>query len=589
MQTQPAATEPGIFSRGFRLIGSYIRAHPGPFSASLLGALLYALGSIGSTYALGRATNNVLVPAFEQGVSTRAIWIGAGTVLAVAGVRAFGIGLRRYYSGMSGERVMQSIRLDVAERYMRLPAEYHRTKPTGELLAHMEADVSAAVNVFFPVPFALGVSFLIVFAIISLLLTDIYLAAVGLLIIPALIFVNRAFALRMEAPVRRAQDRLARVSTVAHESIDGALVVKTLGREDAETQRLAVAADAVREARVEAGKVRATFEPALEAIPNLGIILVLAIGSWRAGYGQISLGAVVQFVSLLYLLAWPMRFIGWILGELPRAVVGKARVDRVLAEPLRVEPPESAIHLPDGPLGIEARNLVERIDGVSVLDGVDLAIPPHGSIAIVGPTGSGKSVLAGLLVRLDDPDEGEVLLGGVNVRHVDPVELRDAATLVFQESFLFATSIAENIALDEDVDRGEIERAARLARADDFIRATPHGYDTVVGERGVTLSGGQRQRVALARALVRRPRVLLLDDATSAVDPAIEGQILRGLQAELETTLIVVAYRLSTIALADTVVVLEEGRVIATGRHEDLLRSEPRYTAIVRAYERGDA
>jgi ATP-binding cassette subfamily B protein len=581
--------ERGVFLRGMKLIGSYIRAHPGPFALSVVGALLYASGSIGSTAVLGRVTNQVLVPAFDQGVPASKAWLGGLAILAVASVRALGIGLRRYFSGMSGERVMQTIRMQVADRYRQLPAAYHRQKPTGELLAHMEADVNAAVEVLFPVPFATGVMFLVLFAVISLVVTDPFLAAIGLSVIPTLMLMNRSFARRMEGPIGRAQAQISAVSSVVHESIDGALIVKTLGREDAETAKLAAKADVLRRERVEAGFIRAGFEPALEALPTIGIILLLGVGSWRISRGEVSYGTLVQFVSLFYLLAWPMRFIGWILGELPRAVVGKARVDAVLATPITVAPPRRPVTLPEGPLGIEVQALTYRLDGVPVLNGVDLEVRPDESVAIVGPTGAGKSVLTQLLVRLDDPDQGEVLVGGVNVRHVEPRALRSAATLVFQESFLFATTVRENITLDSGAGDGEIVAAARLSCADTFIRQLPKGYDTVVGERGVTLSGGQRQRVALARALVRQPRVLVLDDATSSVDPTIEAEILRGLRLELSTTLIVVAYRLSTIRLADRVLFLQGGRIAATGTHDELLVGEPRYRAIVQAYERGAA
>jgi ATP-binding cassette subfamily B protein len=576
----------GLFMRGMRLVWSYVRAHPGPFAVAVTGASLYAIGSIGSTIVLGRVTNRVLLPAFGDGVPDSRIWLGAAAILGVAAVRGFGIGLRRYFSGMSGERVMRSLRTQVADRYRRLPAAFHRAKPTGELLAHMEADVNAAVEVLYPVPFATGVMLLVLFAVVSLVLTDPYLAVIGLLLIPSLMLVNRSFARRMEEPVRLAQERIAEVSSVAHESIDGALVVKTLGRERAETERLAVRADALRRERVRSGYVRAAFEPLLESLPSLGIILLLAVGSWRVSRGDVTVGTLVQFVSLFYLLAWPMRFIGWILGELPRAVVGKARIEEVMAEPMTVGPPRAPVHLPEGALDVDAQGVSYRLDHTSLLEGVELRVEADESVAIVGATGAGKSLMAQLLVRLDDPDEGEIRIGGVNVRHVGAEELRSAATLVFQESFLFATSVRDNIALDSGASDGHVEAAARLARADDFIRRLPEGYETVVGERGVTLSGGQRQRVALARALVRRPRVLILDDATSAVDPTIEAQILDGLRRELATTLIVVAYRLSTIRLADRVLFLDGGRIAATGTHDELLIREPSYARIVHAYER---
>jgi ABC-type multidrug transport system fused ATPase/permease subunit len=399
---------------------------------------------------------------------------------------------------------------------------------------------------------------------------------------------NRSFALQMQDPARRVQERIGDVSAVAHESIDGALVVKTLGRERVEVDRFRETAERLRTERVAAGYIRAWFEVALEALPNLAVILMLAFGAWRVSTGDITLGTLVQVVTLFGLLAWPMRFVGWILSELPRAVVGHGRILEVLEQPDTMTRPAEPISLPPGPLDVRAESLTYGFDGASVLDEVSFHVDPNESVAIVGPTGVGKSTLAQLLVRLDDPPGGRILIGGVDIRQSDSDELRRAMSLVFQESFLFATTVAENISLDSGASRDEIERAAAIAQADRFIRALPHAYDTVLGERGHTLSGGERQRVALARALVRQPRVLILDDATSAVDPTIEAEILAGLRRELETTLIVVAYRLSTIRLADRVLFLEEGRVRATGSHEQLMASQHGYAAMIRAYERGE-
>lgn len=578
----------GLFGRGMRLVISYIRAHPRPFFISVSGAFLFAVASIAVTIALGRVTDRVLRPAFGGGVSAGTTWLAVGAVMGIAVLRATGIGVRRYYSGVLGSAVEATLRDRVSDRYRDLSLTYHRRTPTGELLAHMEADVEAAVDVLYPVPFAIGVMFLVLFSMVSLLMTDLFLAAVGLLVIPALGYMNRSFAVRMQGPARRAQERIGEVSAVAHESIDGALVVKALGREKAEVERLHVKAEQLRAERVAAGFVRAGFEPALEALPSLAVILILAIGAWRLSTGAVTLGTLVQVVTLFGLLAWPMRFVGWILSELPRAVVGHGRIVEVLDQPVTVELSAQPVSLPGEPLDVRAQAVSYEFEGLRALDEVTFHVRANETVAIVGSTGGGKSTLAQLLVRLDDPTAGEILLGGVNLRHVDPVSLRREVSLVFQESFLFANTVAENIALDSDAGRDEIERAATVAQADRFIRELPDGFDTVLGERGHTLSGGERQRVALARALVRKPRVLILDDATSAVDPSIEAEILAGLREEIQTTLIVVAYRLSTIRLADRVLFLERGGLRATGSHEELMANEPGYAAMVHAYERGE-
>jgi ABC-type multidrug transport system fused ATPase/permease subunit len=577
-----------LFGRGLRLIVSYVRMHPGPFAVSVTGAVLFAFASIALTTALGRATDEVLRPAFADGVASRRIWLAVAALMAFGCLRALGIMLRRFYSGVSGERVMATLRTRIADRYRRLALRYHRETPTGELLAHMEADVKAAVDVFWPVPFATGVIVLIALAMIQLIAADLFLALIAAVLFPTLAVMNRNFATNMQGPARRAQERIGEVSSVAHESIDGALVVKTLGREEAETERLAIKARALRDERVDAGYLRATFEAALDALPALVAAILLVVGAWRVSAGGITLGRLIGFIALFDLLAWPMRFIGWILAELPRAVVGYARIEQVFGEPVTVLPAVDPHPLPEGPLGLDAEDVRHSLDGTRILDGVSLRIGPGESVAIVGETGGGKSTLAQLLVRLADPESGAVRIGGVDLRHAEPASLRRAVSIVFQESFLFSTTIGENIALDSGADAAAIDRAARIAAVDRFVGTLPAGFQTVVGERGYTLSGGERQRVALARAIVREPRVLILDDATSSVDASIEAQILAALREELHTTLVVIAYRLSTIRLADRVLYLEDGRVAGTGSHDELMTSSPGYATIIHAYQRGE-
>ena len=332
------------------------------------------------------------------------------------------------------------------------------------------------------------------------------------------------------------------------------------------------------------GNLRAAFEPSFEVLPILVVVVLLAVGAWRLSTGAFTGGTLVQFMSLFQLLAFPMRMIGFVLAEIPRAVVGRERLHGVFSEPVDVLPPSPGNDLPAGSLAVSVDSVSFSHDGHRVLRDVSFEVAPNESVALVGPTGSGKSTLAELMVRLADPDSGSIELGGVDLRDVAPGRLQQAVSAVFQRGFLFGTTIRENIALEAPVSEGDLRAAARLAQADRFIEELPHGYDTVVGERGVTLSGGQRQRVALARALLRRPRVLILDDATSAVDPTVEAAILDGLRRELHTTLIVIAYRVATISLADRVLFLDDGRIAAHGTHEELMGYPP-YAAMVRAYE----
>jgi ABC-type multidrug transport system fused ATPase/permease subunit len=554
-----------------------------------VGATIYAAAAVGTTVVLGRVTDDVIVPAFTSGVASERIRGAAVALLAVGWVRGLSIVLRRYFAALTTFRTQARLRRGVTDVYLDVPMAYHRAKPTGELLAHSDADILAATELLNAFPFSVGVLVLIGFAVVSLLQVNVLMTLVALLLFPTLALVNRLYTRRVEQPARLTQERVGQVSQVAHESFDGALVVKTLGRSDDEVERMSTAAENLRQARIGVGRIRAVFEPVIDAIPNVGIILLLLVGSWQVTTGRLETGDLVQGVALFSLLAFPMRVVGFFLQEMPRAVVSIERIDAVLSTP-SAPSVQQASSLPDGPLDVSFDHVDFSYEaGPPVLADLSFAVEAGEVVAIVGATGSGKTTLCDLVARLADPDNGTVRVGGVDTRSVDRSDLRAAVAVVFQETFLFAESVADNISLGASYSSEQIGAAARIARADGFVLELPRGYDTVVGERGVTLSGGQRQRVALARALVRRPRVLVLDDATSAVDPVVEAEILARLQESLDTTTLVVAHRVSTIELADRVLFIDGGRLVGLDSHEELLRSQPGYARIVRAYEAGSA
>jgi ABC-type multidrug transport system fused ATPase/permease subunit len=387
--------------------------------------------------------------------------------------------------------------------------------------------------------------------------------------------------------VTHAQQLRAEVSEVAHESFDGALVVKTLGREGEETSRFRDIAEQLRDTQISVGRVRGVFDPVLEALPNLGVLAVLLVGTGRVQGGSLEAGQLVQIAYLFTLLAFPVRAIGWVLGELPRSVVGWDRVSAVLEASGGLEYGAQDLLEEVSPAALELRDVRFGYDEETVLHDVSFAVTPGETVAVVGPTGSGKSTLTTLLVRLVDPRSGQVLVDGVDLREVSRGGVAGVAAVVPQQTFLFDDTVRGNVTLGLDSDEAEVWDALRVAQADRFVRALPQGLDTRIGERGTTLSGGQRQRLALARALVRRPRLLVLDDATSSVDPRVEAAILAGLrETGTPTTVVVVAYRKATIALADEVVYVEHGRVVARGPHEELLARSPGYQRLVTAYER---
>jgi ATP-binding cassette subfamily B protein len=587
-----------VLLKGLRVLGHAVRDEPHMFAASVLASVLFSLLTITTAFVSGRVVGHIVVPAIDRHhVATGSLLLGGLAILAVSLGKIVGIFGRRLGAGAMQFNLQAKYRQAVTRRYLRLPLSWHQRHATGTLLSNANADVESAWYPIAPFPFAVGTVVMLVAAIVSLFLTDWAMALVGVAVFPALLGVNVAYSRRMSPRVARAQQLRAEVSAVAHESFDGALVVKTMGREASETERFAAKAFELRDATIRVGRVRAMFDPVLDALPSLGTLAVLIVGGWRYQQGAAGVDEVVSVAFLFTVLAFPVRAIGWVLAELPRSVVGWERIRHVLdAEGDTVY---GTAELPGtGPAalrftGVHFAHADESGTGTDVLTDVTFDVPAGRTVALVGPTGSGKSTIAGLAARLVDPQSGTIELDGVDVRKLTQEALVGTAALVAQVPFVFDDTIRDNIALGRaGIDDGAVWAALRLAQADGFVGHLADGLDTTVGERGTSLSGGQRQRLTIARALAGSPRLLILDDATSAVDPRVEAAILAALRrggGSQAASILVVAYRRATIALADEVVYLERGRVIARGTHTELLESAPGYADLVTAYEKAEA
>ena len=582
----PRSARSGVLRRGLRVLGSAIASEPRAFSVALAGALLYATMTIGSAWVFGEITDRVIVPAFAEGrTTTAALVAAAAAVMGVALLRAVGVVARRFGAWHMQLRLHATYRIRVTRQYQRLSMAWHQQHSTGSLLSNASADVDAAFWPIAPLPLSCGVLFMLVITAALLIATDWALTLVGFTVGPAIALLNWRYNHAVEAPATAIQERRGEVSGIAHESFDGALVVKTLGRESAETSRFEERSEQLRDEIIRYGKVRAIFDPLMEAVPNIGVLLVLVVGAFRIRSGALSEGDVVQFAYLFTLLAFPIRAIGWVLSDMPRSVVGWERIQRVLQANDAAPAAGVGETTVQGPAATDLIDVAFRYEDNPVLRGISFRAEPGRTIAVVGPTGSGKSTIATLLVRLADPEEGAVRLDGQDLRSLSRGAVSRSAAIVFHHSFLIDDTVRANITLGDDFTEDEIWGACELAQATGFVRALPSGLDTMLGERGTSLSGGQRQRLALARALVRKPRLLILDDATSSVDTTVEEAILRGLKhAALPSTIVVVAYRQATIALADEIVFIERGAVTATGSHEDLLENVPAYERLVMAY-----
>ncbi|HEX8052783.1 MAG TPA: ABC transporter ATP-binding protein [Thermoleophilaceae bacterium] len=516
------------------------------------------------------------------------LWPLAGAIVAAGLLRlAFSVA-RRLVAGRVSLGVEYDLRNRVYSHLQSLEVAFFDEQQTGQLMSRSTVDLQA-VRFFlgYGLIFIAQSAVTIVVAAIVMLAINASLAWIALVPAPFVFFAAYRYGARNRPASQEVQQRIAELTAEAEESISGIRLVKAFAREERQLARFTRATARVFEQSMVSTRLRAFYNPFIGFLPQVGLAAVLLVGGHQAIDGRITVGEFVAFYGYVLMLIGPVRMLGIALGMAQRAVASGARVFELLDREPRMTSPPDAQPLPDGDGRVEIRGVSFSYEtGPPVLRDVDLDVPAGRTIAIVGPTGSGKTTLVSLLPRLYDPLEGSVTVDGVDLRDVDLESLRSEVGLVSDEPFLFSATLRENIAYARpDATDDEVEQAARRAGIHDYVTGLPDGYATRVGERGLTLSGGQRQRVAIARAIIKDPRILILDDATSSVDATTEAQIKSALRELMrDRTTFVIAHRLSTIALADEVVVLEGGTIAARGTHDELVESSPLYAEIA---ERG--
>ncbi|GIM96183.1 ABC transporter ATP-binding protein [Paractinoplanes toevensis] len=562
------------------------RAHPGPaLVATVTGLINGATMVVGAT-AIGWSTDHLVIPALGgEHVPAGTWWISAGLVLGISAVRWTTIFVRGIATGRVQYRAQAETRRAVVRRYLELDPGWHRHRSPGQLLAHAVSDVDALWSPMQFAYFAVGMVFMLLLALAELFHRDPLLGLVGVALIAGVLALNVIYQRRLAPRARAAQAARGQVGAVAHESIEGGPVVRSLGLTDREDARFAPAVERLRAADLRMASISSTFDPLLELLPTVAVLVVLAAGAPRVQAGALTVGDLVGVVYLLITISIPLNVISRFLSMLPMSGAGRERVHAVLADPDVVRFGARRLrHV--RPLRVELRDAGVTRQGRPILDHASLTLEAGTVTVVVGAVGAGKTTLLDLAGGQAHPTGGVVLFDGVDVRELARGAVPENVAVVSQNPFLFAESVRDNLTLAGNYTEPQIWRALRAAAADDVVRGLPDGLDTVVGERGATLSGGQRQRLCIARAVLREPRLLVLDDATSALDPRVERQVLEQLRGG--PTVLITSNRPAAIEFADRVVLVRGGRIVADGTPAELA-GVPEYERIVTAYDHSRA
>ncbi len=564
--------------RTFRRLLGFLRPYRRPLIFSLLLAWLAMCMTVLIPLLSGAAVNAIKDEQRNDILPLVLALLGAGVLRL-----ALTVG-RRLIAGKVSLAVEFDLRQVFYQHLQKLELGFFDTQQTGQLMSRATVDLQS-------IRFFLGYGLIwvsqsaltILFAAAAMFILDPLLALLALAPVPFLVATATRYSRRNRPAEQEVQQRIGEVTASAEESISGIRIVKAFARERHMLDRFRHSVNRVFEQSMVSARLQAFYTPLMGFLPNLGLAAVLLVGGLQVMHGQTSVGHLTAFYLYVVMLAGPVRWLGMSLSMAQRATASGNRMFEILDREPSMKTPPDAPPLPEGKGQVSLQRVTLRYDGSDpALTGIDLEVDPGRIIALVGPTASGKTSLVGLLARLYDPSEGKVVIDGADIKDVDLASLRREIAFVADDSFLFSDTVAGNIAYARpDVTQEQIEEAAKKAQAHDFITRLPDGYETVVGERGLTLSGGQRQRVAIARALLAEPRILILDDATSSVDARTEAAIKQGLREAMKgRTTFIVAHRLSTISLADEIVVLDHGRVVDRGTHEALLERCPLYEEI---------